>query len=131
MPLRRILAGLCVLAALAIAASASAQTFQKKPDGAKSAPSKATQGQYSSAQQKAGGNKAPAPQVLQPGKPTPRAVPQNSPTAPKGKNMAPLTAADCTDLGGSIQINTLCNSRFSCARADQSGKTYHVCINGK
>jgi hypothetical protein len=125
------LAGICIAAALAITVSASAQTFQKKSDGARPAPNMVTQGGYSSAQQKAGGNKAPAPQVLQPGRPSPRAVPQNSPTAPKGKNMAPLTADDCTDLGGSIELNKLCNSRFSCARTDQSGKTYHVCINGK
>jgi len=124
------LAGICIAAALAITVSASAQTFQKKSDGARPAPNMVTQGGYSSAQQKAGGNKAPAPQVLQPGRPSPRAVPQNSPTAPKGKN-APLTAQDCTDLGGEIEINSVCNSRFSCVRIDQNGKPHRVCINGK
>lgn len=126
--MRAAIVSICLVtaAAIAIAASASAQTFQKKSDGGKSVPMSAQQFKM----KPQGETTAPPPKVLSPTAP---ARPKNMPstTAPKGKNKVPLTAQDCDDLGGQILISTLCKSNFACSHTDQNGKTHSVCIGKK
>jgi hypothetical protein len=116
---------LVIAAAIVIAASASAQTFQKKPDGAKAAPMIAQPLQ----KKPQGDVKASPPKVLTPTSP---ARPQHtSPTAPKGKNFVPLSAGDCADLGGTVVYLTICKSGQACSRKDENGKTHQVCLHTK
>lgn len=51
------------------------------------------------------------------------------PVAQTGGTLAPLTAQECTALGGEVAIASFCNSRQSCQRKDENGKDYEVCLS--
>lgn len=47
---------------------------------------------------------------------------------PAGGTYAPLTAAECRTLGGSVISASACNSGSSCQRTDQNGTVHEVCL---
>jgi hypothetical protein len=100
------LAGPCLAATLAASASASAQTLQKKSVGT-----------FSSGWT-----------IVTPGYVF-RADPKSSPRAPRPTAVLPLTAGECTRLGGKVSIFGICKSGKVCTREDENGKKHQVCVS--
>jgi hypothetical protein len=52
------------------------------------------------------------------------------PKAPTTKTIKTLTVQECTNLGGTVNNETLglCNSGKFCGTTDQNGKKHRVCI---
>jgi hypothetical protein len=54
-----------------------------------------------------------------------------TPVVQTGGVLAPLTAQECTKLGGSVITNSVCNSKNSCQRVDENGTVHEVCLSAK
>jgi hypothetical protein len=50
---------------------------------------------------------------------------------PKATTVAPLTEAECEQLGGTVHSESvgICNSGKYCGRRDENGKAHRVCIS--
>lgn len=53
------------------------------------------------------------------------------PASQIGDTLAPLSAQECTKLGGKVITNTVCNSGSSCERVDQNHNVHEVCLSAK
>lgn len=106
--MRKQLVLIATIAALAVSASAFAQTDRKKQNGPVF--------------------NAPKGTVLAPVKAKPSSSPN---TAPRPTGNAPLTSQECTRLGGTVHKSPVCNSGQSCQHTDQNKKTHEVCVSAK
>jgi hypothetical protein len=107
-----ILAAICFAVAFALSTSVSAQTERNRPAGTAGAPVQ-------------GGTMAP---------PATAAPPSTGPTrpvrAPGGVNVAPLTANDCSNLGGTVKDGvTACLSGKACQTTGEDKQVHAVCIS--
>ena len=110
-----IVVGICMAVASARTTFVSAQTEQRKPVGTAGAPVQ-------------GGTMAPP---ATPGKPMGPTRPVKTP----GKMTAtPLTASECSALGGKVwtaQAAGICNSGKYCETTDQNGAKHAACITAR
>ena len=51
------------------------------------------------------------------------------PASQVGGVLAPLSASECTALGGEVMINSICKSKQSCHRRDEDNKLHEVCLS--
>jgi len=51
------------------------------------------------------------------------------PASQAGGVLAPLSASECTALGGEVAINSICKSKQSCQRRDEDNKLHEVCLS--
>ena len=54
---------------------------------------------------------------------------KTSPRAPRPPSAAPLTASECTKLGGQVGGLFACKSGKVCTRTDENGKEHRVCVS--